>query len=324
MGTSRRIQHFILAVTLPLILVDAAWASPVHVEDEEPAWLVEARESLHRGMDAYYEALFDEALEELSSCTSVLVHGYEKYPVPRDLIRTAVVHLILTLHALGRDEEAEEFARGLAEAGVDDWTEGLDLSPGAMEYLADLEQAMPVPTQGRILVLLPDPACRVFVDGEARDSGQPADVVTGTHWVSILCEDVSSDHHRVEVDDGQVAEVDLTGLELTATAAPEPSDPQDHDLLLEEAVVEKTPWYGDVYNIVLQAAGVLLVATGVGLLAGSLHLKREARTTGSLEYARMEGLSRDLGIAGWTLLGTGALGLIVGVIRAGLMGGQER
>lgn len=318
---SRLVAH-LLASSL-LLIAPGVRAQDVTVAHDAPVpgWLVEALDALEAGTTAYYDARFEEALAQLQSASKVLVAHHEDYPVARDRIAAAVIFLILTLHALDRDDQARELSEGLVEVKPPPWAEGLDLSPAAREYLEQLESDVEPPPGSLLDVVLPLPPCEVLIDGLPAVGEAPYALAAGTHWVQISCDGVYSDHHRVVLDAGASFDLDLSHLTLDAVTVKE-SPAEKPGLLLDQGEVRAKPWYGDAANLVLQASGVVLVATALGLLVGSMRVYEEARKTTSLRYLGLEDRATSLSISGWTLLGAGAVGLVVGVIRMSVMGGE--
>jgi hypothetical protein len=324
-GYHRSVLAIPLAAGL-LVATGAGADGTVAADHEAPEWLVEAEELLHRGIDAYYEAAFEEALTSLEDCAGALVSRHDEYPVSRDTIRVAVVHLILTLHALEREQEALELARGLAEVSAPPWTGDMQLSPAAAAYVEELAATVPPHPTGTLRVLAPQEGCVVEVDGREAEPGQGVELPAGVHWIRLSCDGVPGDHHRVTVTAGEVVELDLSGLELEAVKVDEDGAPEETSgappgtapggtLLLEEGRPASRPWYGDAWNVVLQGAGVVMLGVGAGLLAGAMALSRKAMKTTSLRYVELSGRAFDMQVSGWTLLGAGAVSLAVGVVR---------
>ncbi len=308
-----------------LVLALAAVSRPAHGGGEDPDWLVEAAAGIDRGLEAFYAAEFEQAIEHLVPAMKALTAGFDEHPVDRALLERGAVCLILALHAREMDDAARDVALGLAEMAPPPWGPDLDLAPDARTYLDDLAGTMPPARHGTLEIAVPDEGCAVDVDGDPVIAGSPVTVqlTTGVHWVGASCPGGEEQHVRVEIEPEQEAQVSLPVPGESAPAPGVEPAPVKKDPLLLHTDVHPVPWYGDGWNLALQGAGVILLGVGAGLLGGSMRVEERAYGTHSLRYADLESKAFDMEVSGWVLMGSGAIALAVGAIRMALEGGEE-
>jgi hypothetical protein len=314
------------SIAVAVLLASGAASSEVVVPagEDEPGWLASARDSAARGIDAYFAADFEEAISCLVASLKELTEGFDAYPVDRGLVERAAVTLILSLHALGREEEAREVASGLAELAPAPHGGDLDLSPDARSYIDALTSGIEVTEPGGLEVVPPRESCSISVDGK-EIVGTACTLLPGVHWVRVDCGSGWGDHHGVEVASGEETVLDLVPAPGQETPPPPEGSTGSggEDLLLGAEPDTELPWYGDRWNLVLQSGGLVLAGVGAGLLGGSLQMEQRAYTSHGPGYVGLERTALDLEVAGWVLMGTGAVFLVVGVIRmAGMEGGR--
>jgi len=306
----------------------AAASTPdvVAADAPDPSWLAPALEAAREGMESYWGAEFDEAAARFVEALGVLTERFDEHPVGIAIIETTSVYLILSLHALGKEQEAGEVAAGLGALLLPPWGADLDLAPASREYLAGLSEGLPPLETGNIGVAAPED-CTVLVDGEEVGEGVVSgmDVAEGTHWVQIRCGSLAGDHRRIVVERGGTVGIEMPdpGHEVPGQDVQPPPDPAGKEDLLADLKVEKRPWFGDGWNLALECSGVLLLGLGAGLLGGSLRIESRARTIFSLRYSSLERTALEMEVAGWVLLGAGAVALTLGVIRMAMTGGDE-
>ncbi len=278
--------------------------------------------SIEAGIDAYFEASFEEALPLLTAAMQALLDGRDQAPVPTGMIVRDAVFLVLALHALGRDGEAGAVAQGLAAIAAPPWGLDLDISKDARQFLDVLGAKTEPPAAGTVVASLPAQDCSLLVDGEtAGKAGEgSADVFEGPHWIGAACGHDPGPAHLVEVPAGGRIEIDLSaGMEAGTEEVDEAAGKGKADLILDLPALSAAPWYGDGWNLALEIVGVAVVTAGAGLLAGGIHVDAQARTKATLGYAGMEQEALRLEASGWVLLGTGTVFLAIGVFRMAVM-----
>jgi hypothetical protein len=254
-----------------------------------------------------------------------LTSGFDTHPVDAALIERGAVFLVLSLHAQGRDEEAREVALGLAELKAPPWGGELDLAPDAADFLSDLGAGMDAAPTGTVAVSVPHEECKVSVDGAEAAGLGPMELTAGVHWLRAQCDGQWGEPVRVEIPQGGGVEVVLGEEDPEPPPEPPPpaeEEPEEKPLLVDVQVRPK-PWFGDGWNLALEGAGVVLLGVGAGLIGGSLKYEKQAFTRPGLGYSGLEQKAFDMEVAGWVLLGTGAVALTVGMIRMSRMGGEK-
>jgi hypothetical protein len=301
---------------------------PAHASTAQPQWLVEATAGIDRGVEAFYAAEFEQAVEHLVPAMKVLTEKFDVHPVDRLLLERGAVFLILALRAQEMHEEATDVATGLAQFALPPWGVGQDIAPDARSYLDEMASSVPAPDRGTLTVTVAGEGCAVDIDGDPLVAGSPVTVtiLSGVHWVGTACpgEDVS--HVRIEVEPDEETRITVggePGPPPVVESSPAPAEPEKPDPLLVHAEVHPVPWYGDGLNLALQAAGVAVLGLGAGLLGGSMRIEEKAYRKHSLGYVGLERQALDMEISGWVLMGTGAIALMVGTIRMARTGGEE-
>jgi hypothetical protein len=261
-GSRRRARGALARSLLALLLFFVGSGEPAHAADpitpgatsspagagaDEEARRADAKRRFLRGLELAKAGQWDAALAEFTA--SLELHR----------TRVASRNMAIALHQLGRNAEALDAYTALLEEFSS------SMPPDELERVKE-ELAAVRPLVGEIEVTSSEPGSIVVVDGRQRGTTPltaSLRVDAGTRTVRVSREGFETYEERVSIAGGQkkVVRAPLRRSSATGTLVVQEASGAVLDVLVDGAVVGKTPWRGVLgagsHNVVLRGGGDL-------------------------------------------------------------------
>lgn len=282
-----RLLALTLFITIPLLATLAAAqpeaapapsgsATPPVAEDELAQKKQQAKEHFLKGLEFVQNENWDAALAEFLASRDL-------YPT-----RVALENAAVCLRQLKRYSDALDMYSELLSKF------GSSLPPDKMKIVRDA-MAQLQGDVGQVTVTADQPDSNVIVDGQERGKtplAKPLAVNAGTHTVRVSKSGYETYEVQVAVAGGQIKAVigRLTPLRATGTLTITEADGKKLDVVVDGAVVGKTPWTGAL--AVGTHAVFLRGDKDMGTPPSSAVLKKDASTALALRAVKLDATIR--------------------------------